>query len=224
VTSPIPPGTTWRVTIDAAAFEKLKTEPSFWALVALARALNALRFVHSPLTGGIDDSQKSRRARSNAFLFGCSLVYEASLHINELGQYYRHLHEYSAMVGPFNTPESKRLLNTNFGPVRNRTAFHFGADEIGTSLKPLTCRDAIFVSGFGPAPSEIFYDLADTCAMTTFTAAEFDSPEALSQILDPLMQKTFELVTGFIVNAEAFLSKVLEDSGWRWVGDSKTKP
>jgi hypothetical protein len=194
-------------------------EPSFWALVALARVLNALRFVHSPLAGTFEDSQKARRARSNAFLFGCSLVYEASLHVNELGKYYRHLTEYSAMVGPLNAPESKRLLNTNFGPVRNRTAFHFGADEIGATLKPLTSQDAIFVSGFGPAASEIFYDLADTCAMTTFTAASFDSPDALSQILSPLMQRTFELITGFIVNAEAFLAKVLEESGWRWIAN-----
>jgi hypothetical protein len=82
----------------------------------------------------------------------------------------------------------------------------------------------MFLSGFGPAPSEIYYDLADTCAMTTFTAAQFDSPSALSQILDRLMRKTFELVTGFIVNAEAFLAKALENSGWRWVGENDTNP
>src|SRR5450759_593076 len=67
----------WKVTTDQATFDRLKCEESFWCLVALARMVNALRFVHItrlPNEGG--DSPAAILIRYNSFLFNCALVAE----------------------------------------------------------------------------------------------------------------------------------------------------
>lgn len=213
----IPDGIRWQVTIDEDKFEKLKSEESFWALVALSRVVNALRFVHSPLEHSSDDSPAALRVKSNAFLFACALMYEAGSFINQLGKYYAHLPEYSTMVGPVNSQDAKELLENSLGPVRNRAAFHFGRDEIATQLRDLKFSHPVSVSGMGSKTSQVYYDLADLCAMNTFTAASFDSPEQLWQILNPLVRKTSELTFGFVNNAETFIAKVLEQTGWHMI-------
>lgn len=169
----------------------------------------------SPLEDLQDDSPAGARTKCNAFLFACSLMYEANRFINELGRYYAHLPEYSTMVAAFNSPNGKDLLLNNFGPVRNGVAFHFGRDEIETQLKGLKLTHPVFASGIGPKGSQAYYELADLCAMNTFTAATFDSAETLRQIIEPLVKRTSELTFGFMSDAEAFIGKVLEETGWR---------
>lgn len=215
----IPPGLRWRVTIDDAQFEKLKSDPAFWNLVALSRVVNALRFVHDGGEHFQDNSPESIRFRYGSFLFSCSLIYEASLRINTLGKYFGHMPEYRAMVSPINARDAQELIHGNLGPVRNSVAFHFGPDDIGTQLQRFRVKDVTFVAGLGPKNRQVHYELADLCAMNIFTAETFQNPGDLWKLVLPLVRKTSELSLGFIENAEKFIAKVLEDTGWRvvWV-------
>jgi len=148
---------------------------------------------------------------------------EASLFVNRLGKYYAGLPEYATMVAPFNVRDTQEFIRESLGPVRNAVAFHFGPDEIGVQLTHLDFAEPVFVSGMGSQNSNVYYELADFCAMSTFTGRGFNSPQELWGVVEPPVKKVSVLTLGFLTNAEAFLGRVLEDSGWRIVdvpGDS----
>jgi hypothetical protein len=82
-------GEGWVVEIDPAEFEKLNQQERFWQLVALARAVNALRFVHTALLRheGQENSLDARRTSFNSFFFNCALLFEALLLVSRPGDF-----------------------------------------------------------------------------------------------------------------------------------------
>jgi hypothetical protein len=215
----ITPSTRWKIRLDKSAFDKLKTEESFWCVVALSRVVNALRFVHSPLEHYQDDSTCALRARYNSFLFNCALFYEASLFVPNLGKYYHQLPEFQAMASVTKTNEARVLLESNLAPLRNRLVFHFGIDEIGAQLTKLKLNEPTFASAVGTTNKQVYYELADLCAISTFSGSGFpntdaDMPAFEQEVLKPLINTTTELTAQFLTQAELFIGAVLENGGW----------
>jgi hypothetical protein len=211
------PNTRWKITIDKLAFDKLKNEESFWCIVALSRVVNALRFVHSPLAHYQDDSPGAARVRYNSFLFNCALFYEASLFVQKLHKHHGQLPEFQEMVSVLNTKEARDLLQSNLAPIRNRLVFHFGIDEIGEQLRKLELDDPIYVSAMGTTNEQAYHELADLCALSTFSGSAFPNTDAGLEILKQLLQKTTDLTLQFLEKAELFIVAVLQNGGWELV-------
>src|SRR6266516_2445835 len=57
----------WVIEIDKARFDKLKSDEKFWQLVALSRAVNALRFVQAALFAHPEDSDSLCLCRSEGY-------------------------------------------------------------------------------------------------------------------------------------------------------------
>ena len=172
------PSTRWKVRIDKSAFDKFKTEESFWSLVALSRVVNALRFVHSPLEHYQNNTPGALRVRYNSFLFNCALLYEASLFVEQLHKHHGQGPEFQTMATVLNTKDARALLQSNLSGIRNRLVFHFGIDEIGAQLKNLELDEPIFVSAMGDTNQQTYYELADLCAISTFSGSVFPNTEA----------------------------------------------
>src|SRR5579864_3124238 len=213
----ITPTTRWKIRLDKSDFDKLKKEESFWCVVALSRVVNALRFVHSPLEHYQNDSPGALRVRYNSFLFNCALFYEASLFVQKLHKHYGKLPEFQAMTSIMNTKEAKDLLQSNLSPIRNRLVFHFDTDEIGQQLAKLELDEPVFVSAMGSTNEQTYYELADVCAMSTFSGSAFPKTDMSTQALEQLIEKTTELTLQFLTTAELFIVEVLTKSGWKMV-------
>lgn len=213
----ISPNTHWRIRIDKSVFDRLKVHESFWCIVALSRLVNAFRFVHSPLEHYQDNSPGSLRLRYNSFFFNCALFREASLFVQRLHRHYGQFTEFQAMVSILNSHDAKRLLETNLAPVRNSLVFHFDFEEIGTQLQNLQLEEPIFLSAMGDTNEQVYYELADLCAIRTFSGSTFENTEAGLKIVEDLLKRTTELTVDFLTKAELFISSVLERDGWKMV-------
>jgi hypothetical protein len=218
----ITPTTRWKIRLDKSAFEKLKTEESFWCVVALSRIVNALRFVHSPLQHFQDESPSALRFRYNSFLFNCALFYEASLFVPNLGRYYHQLPEFQAMASVTKTNEARELLDSNLAPIRNRFVSHFNSCEIGAQLTKLKLDEPIFVSAMGTINEQVYYELADLCAISTFSGSGFPDTDTgmrafEQEVLTPLIKKTTNLTVQFLTQAELFIAAALDNGGWEMV-------
>jgi hypothetical protein len=216
------PTTRWKIRLDKWAFDKLKTEESFWCVVALSRVVNALRFVHSPLEHYQDESPRAVRVRYNSFFFNCALFREASIFVQELHKHYRNSPEFQAMATIMNSIEARNLLQDNLAPIRNRLVFHFNIEEIGVQLMKLELKEPIFLSAIGTTNEQVYYELADLCAISTFSGTGFPNNDTDMQafeqtVLKPLIQKTTNLTVQFLTQAELFIVAVLENSGWEIV-------
>lgn len=207
----------WKIRIDKSAFDKLKTEESFWSVVALSRVVNALRFVHSPLEHYQNNSPCALRVRYNSFLFNCALLWEASLFVQQLGKHHRHLPEFQAMVSILNAKDARILLESNLSGLRNRLVFHFGIDEIGAQVANLEMDEPIFVSAMGASNKQVYYELADLCAISTFAGPAFDGNGIDWQAVEDLIAKTTDLTLQFLTTAELFIAAVLKNEGWGMV-------
>jgi hypothetical protein len=215
---PISFQTRWKISIDKDTFDKLKLEESFWQIVALARAVNSLRFVQTVLEPyHDDDSPAAVLVRYNSFFFTCALLYEASKTVQYFGKHHRNLRAYKDMMAVINTHAAVNLRDSNLGEIRNKLVFHFGSDEIGIQLAKLNLDEPIFVIGKGDANKHVYMELADLCVSNAFAGfAASEKPEDTQRMKDLIKQVT-DLALLFMERADDFIVTVLYSSGWGFV-------
>ncbi|MBZ5629658.1 MAG: hypothetical protein LAO06_12415 [Acidobacteriia bacterium] len=205
----------WHIEINKARFNKLRTEERFWQLVALSRAVNALRFVQVALLGHEhdDNSLRATRTRYNSFFFNCALLYEALLLVERLGKNYRDFLEFEKLRQLLKDSVATELRNSSLARLRNQLTFHFLEGEIGAQLaKPdLVPR---FASGQGEANADVYYELGDACALGAFAGPSLEEPAALEKRI----AEATDLALRFMDSAEEFIVAVLKAEGWEGVG------
>ena len=131
----------WKVTASKELFAKIKTQESFWSLVALARVINSFRFVHTAYEahqGG--DSPASQRCRLNSFFFNCGILAEAILLVQGLHKHLKDVPEFQRLAEVVKGKEVKALLGDNVAALRNKLVFHFDLAEIGSHLASMSSK------------------------------------------------------------------------------------
>lgn len=208
----------WVVEIGPAEFEKLKQEERFWQLVALARAVNALRFVHTALLrpDGQADSLDARRTSFNSFFFNCALLFEALLLVERLSKHFRDVTEFVPLRDLLKDRNVIELRKSSLAPLRNRLAFHFDEAEIGAQLVKSNLAPQ-FVAGEGPIDKDVYYELADACALGAFSGLQLDMPGVLEPAgaLEMQVGNATDVANRFMLAAENFLAAVMVADGWK---------
>src|SRR5215469_3531604 len=173
----------WGLEIAKDRFDKLKTEERFWQLVALSRAVNALRFIHSALLANEhdDNSLRSIRTSHNSFFFNCALLYEALMLVERLVKNFRDVPEFAALREILKGRTATELRNSNLSTLRNQLTFHFFESEIGAQLVRADMLPR-FVSGQGKKNADVYYELADLCTFWAFSGLQLDQAGALDQL------------------------------------------
>jgi hypothetical protein len=89
----------------------MKNDPEFCALVTLARAVNALHFVLTPLLEmGLGDSPKVVRARYNSLAFTCALFAEVVPLVEGMQRYFKTHRLFQQVASIIHRKEAKELL------------------------------------------------------------------------------------------------------------------
>jgi hypothetical protein len=191
-------------------FEEVKKREDFCAVVTLARAINVLHFVHTPLRED-DTGPTAVRNQYNAFLFGCALLAEASLLVQNIGKFFRDHESFKKLASVVNSREARELLSDRLFTVRNKLVFHFDMDEVGRQLAELHTTEAIFVSGMGPSKLNNYYYLPDLLAARTCTGPLSPTEgEEIKRIFGAIGNLIFR----FLEVADEFLVDVLIERGW----------
>lgn len=207
--------TRWKIRIDKETFNKLKADESFWQIIALSRAINALRFVQSVLEPyHQDNSPAALRVRYNSFFFNCALLYEVSLAVQRFSKHYRELPEFKDMAAVVNTHTAKHLLNSNLGEIRNKLVFHFDYREVGKQLAKLELDEPIFATGMGDTNKQAYLQLADLCVINAFAGFAASDKAEDTQRLTDLIKRTTDLTLQFMEKADEFILAVLKTNGW----------
>jgi hypothetical protein len=80
----------WQIQCDRETFEKCRGDAKFVYIVTLARAVNALRFVHSAMIhAGEGNAPEPMRARLNSYLFASAILYEGIKLIRAMNQTFK---------------------------------------------------------------------------------------------------------------------------------------
>lgn len=212
------------VEIDKAHFDELKTKEPFWQLVALSRAVNALRFVHTSLLGHCeeDDSPWAKRTRFNSFFFNCALLYEALLLVERLSKHYQDVSEFAELRQILRDRAATELRHSSLAAVRNRLTFHFDESEVGAQLAQTTDMMRTFASGQGNTNADVYYELADSCTLGAFLGSSLDESGAVNKLRERGTEVT-DLAIRFMDSAEKFIVAVLKADGWEGIGGGGTR-
>jgi len=174
----------WTIEINQQRFEDLKTSDRFCQLVALARVVNALRFVQAPLlTSATKDTPEAHRTRYNSFFFTSALLFEGMLLVERLAKHFRDVPEFKTGLWPLLKDHAVTdLRKLNLKQIRNTLVFHFGEDEVRAQLARSTNIAPRFTSGAGNANINVYHQLADLCALGSFLGQSLDSNDSLEKL------------------------------------------
>jgi len=209
--------TRWKIVITKEKFDVLKKKEEFWALVALGRAVNELRFIQMPLLHHENDnSPAAMRARYNSLLFSCAVFVESYLLVQQLNKHFGHMPEFQDLAKV--TSKSKaaqELLKDSLFDLRNRLVFHFAIDEIGKQLENLELSEPIFVSAMGETNGQVYYELADLCAARAFSKPLPEDGSAALAAIAKRAEAISDLILEFATQAETLIVEVLMNEGWQ---------
>jgi len=92
--------------------------------------------------------------------------------------------------------------------------FHFDVDEVGRQLVQLELSDPIFVSAMGKSNGQVYYELADLCAVRTFSGPLPQDEAAALAAVGKRMDAISDLIVEFATQAETLIVEVLMNDGW----------
>jgi hypothetical protein len=208
--------TEWHIVCDAETFAKCRKDEKFPYIVTLARAVNALNFVHSVMiyAEGNDDPG-SRRNRFNSYLFGSAIMYEVLRLVRAMNQ---------PFVGDDTFQNGLRLLlkdttaqqieRTHLNPARHGAVFHFDPGAFSEMIGKATRNEAPFISALGNRSKDRNYAYADIVAGEILVGLSTDTEEFYT-ILEDAMAKTRDLVIKFTKDAERLIVHHLKIWGFQ---------
>ena len=210
--SPIQEGQAWTVSVPTEIFNKVKGDAVFTSIVTLARAVNALHFVQTPLISAENDlSPRGRRDSYNSLLFTSALFAEVILLVDGMKKHFKGNAAFAKMAHITSSPEATELRSANLKRVRNKLVFHFDMDEVRKQMKTLDLDNPVFVSAVGTKKLNTYHELADLTALRVLYGSEF--PKDLSKV-KPLLIHIRELVISFLQAAEEFMVALMIERGW----------
>ena len=206
----------WEVVCGRATLEKCLTDERFAHIVALARAVNALRFVHcAMLSAGTGDSPEARCGRLNSYLFGSAIMYECLRLLKAMNKPFMDDPAFqNGLRLVLKDKTAKIIERDHLDPAQNWTVFHFFPDRFADVLKHTASDGCLFVEGRGTRREDLYYPFADEIAAKIVAGIPEDSEEFF-QVLGDAMGRTRALVDRFTEQAEQLISHHLKQWGFR---------
>lgn len=158
--------TDWHITCDAEVFERCRNEPKFAYIVTLARAVNAVNFVHSVMvTSQGKDDPAARRDRINSYLFGSAIMYEALKFVRAMNQSFRDDDYFQRGLRLLlKDPTAQEIERAHLNRARHQAVFHFVPKTFAEVIGKTSQIDSPFVSSRGKRRGNVNYAYADVVA------------------------------------------------------------
>lgn len=204
---------TWEITLSREQFKGLQKNERFWAVLTLARVVNALRFIqvaaNSPES---HDSPSVHRQIMNSCLFLGAVLYEGMAFAKSLGKHFKDMPAFSKDFGKlFEDPDVKKFHKRTLKKLRDKFVFHFDKDVAPGALRNLDLPQYVFISGRGNAVGEAYYWLADVASVNYLLDLDGDIHEKeFLTSLSALLQRITDLSKCFGIAADELIAAALE--------------
>lgn len=201
------------MTCSAELFAELRGHQEFAFLVALARAVNALKFgVAAMAATGDAVTPATERQRFQAFLYLSGVLHEVfEFKIRSHDK----VGDLAAYRGAFKVLEVAALdLKTRelISKIRNRTAFHFDLDIVERTLPKMPPENLCFLAGYGRHSSEANYELASIVTFA-FAFGHLDDLERAYGNFGKYFDLLLTIVRQFATNADQIIMQRLAALG-----------
>jgi hypothetical protein len=209
------PGGDWQVTCGRERFEKCQKDEKFPYIVALARAVNSIKFVHSAmLRVGIEDSPEAKRGRLNSYFFASAILYEGFKLVRAMNRTFKHDEMFrNGLHAILRDKVAQQIEQTRLNPARNKAVFHFLPEFFAEMIESATCDECIFASGRGTRREELYYPFADAITAGILVGFSSDTEEYYAT-LGQAMSDTSLLMVRFNDAAEFLIARHIREWGF----------
>lgn len=197
----------WIVSCDARTFEACKHDDKFAYIVALARAVNSLNFVHSAMIcAGETPSPDATRARLNSYFFASAILYEALKLIKAMNQPFKDDRMFQVGLRLILKDKvAQEIERKHLDPARNRAVFHFFPEYFAEIIQSKGVDECLFVTAHGTARKDLYYSFADGITGGILVGFSEES-ERFSEVLGKAMSDTRDLMVRFINDGELLIA------------------
>jgi hypothetical protein len=205
----------WEIYCDPETFARCVGDERFAHIVTLARAVNALRFVHVAMVhAGMGDAPEAKRARFNSYLFASAILYESLRLIKAMNKTFKDDTIFqNGLRLLLRDKIAQAVERIHLDRARNEAVFHFFPDRFASMLENTTSDKCTFVLGRGNANRDVYYSFADVVAGEILVGYAADSEEFYAQ-LGEAMANTRDLVVRFANEAERLIGHHLKQWGF----------
>jgi hypothetical protein len=209
------PGGDWQVGCGRELFDKCQKNEKFPYIVALARSVNSIKFVHSAmLRVGIEDSPEAKRGRLNSYFFASAILYEGVKLVRAMNRTFKRDEMFrQGLHAILRDKSAQQIEQTRLNPARNKAVFHFLPQFFAEIIRSATCDECIFASGRGTRSEELYYPFADTITAGILIGFSSDTEE-FYELLGRAMSDTSVLMVRFIDAAEFFIARHTKEWGF----------
>jgi hypothetical protein len=181
----------------------------------LARAVNAVYFVHSAISNlGEDRCPGAMRDRFNSYLFGSAIMYEALELIRKMNQPFSQDEVFqNGLRLLLKDKAAKHIEREHLNPARHGAVFHFDPKLFADMIEQASCEECPFVSGRGPIRKGMSYPFADIVAAEILVGFAGQTDEFYSTLRDAMIE-TNTLLNKFTDEAENLISHHLGQWGF----------
>ncbi|HKB97442.1 MAG TPA: hypothetical protein VKD23_01515 [Terriglobales bacterium] len=206
----------WQIRCDRQTLDKCLKDEKFPYIVALARAVNALRFVHTAMRhAGNGDAPEAQRARMNSYLFASAILYEALHLVEAMNKPFRDEPEFQNDLRLLLRDKTVReLKQVHLNPVRNNAVFHFEAERFAETLRQTISDGCIFLVARGNPTNDVHYSFADIVAGEILVGS-VGGTEVFYSKLETAMVDTRTLLKDFLERAEKLINHHLAAWGFQ---------
>lgn len=156
----------WKIVCDEDVFDRLKSQTSFGHVMALGRAVNALRFIHSSFK--MDGSPDAQRSRINVFFFASSVLCEGFRAVKNMEPEFASNTVFAAELLPLLDDSTAQMIrDLRIKRIRNKGVFHFDAKEF-RKLANRSPRHACTVATGWESQGDTYYQFADAIVVDMF--------------------------------------------------------
>jgi hypothetical protein len=206
----------WQVTCTREEFEACRNDLKFPFIVALARTVNSLKFVHSAMVhAGTGNSPESRRGRLNSYFFASAILYEGLKLVRAMSRPFRQDELFKRGLRELlRDKDVQAIEQAHLNPARNKAVFHFLPQFFAATIASATCDECIFASGRGKRREELYYPFADVIAAGILVGYSSDTDGYYAR-LGKAMSDTSDFMMRFIDAAEFLIAYYIKHWGFR---------
>jgi hypothetical protein len=207
--------TDWKIECDGETFERCRRDDKFAYIVALARAVNALSFVHSAILHvGDADSPEATRERINSYLFASAILYEGIKLVKAMERTFLDDVEFqNGLRLTLRDKTARDIEQTHLNPARNHAVFHFLPHRFAGAINKANPKTCIFIAARGETRRDIHYPFADIVAAEILVGLSSDREEFYPKLKEAMVS-TRDLLVRFTNDAETFISHHLDRWGF----------
>jgi hypothetical protein len=203
----------WAIFCRPDVFDKCRNREGFPELVCLARVINVLNYLYSPVSQLEGAEPHHIRDRMNFYLFNAAVLYEGLDLVRKMNKPFKSDATFRATLhSVLRDPTVQKIESLHLKKARHHAVNHFLPDMFSEVIKDLPTEECFFLKATGMVNKNIHFEFADRMAVRILVGPPGGGD--FKGRLDNVLIEIQKFIGTFVTEATKFLVAKLYEWGF----------